>query len=91
MARTQIFHGQAVVVTAGTRVQLGTGHGLRFGVTVRANAGNGGEIYVGGPAVSAANGHILAAGDAVFLEIRGPADIYVDSDTNGDGVSYIGT
>ena len=88
---TAIVHGQTAVANAGTQVPLGPSTTLYSGVRVKALAGNGGWIYVGGTTVSSANGFVLDAGEEVFLEVSNLATVWVDSSVNTEGVSYIGT
>ena len=78
---------QATVTTAGTELQLAD-HSC-ISVTIKAKAANTGNIFVGGSDVSSATGLILAAGEAISLDITNTNLVYIDSATDGDGVSYI--
>lgn len=84
-----IYAGQTVVVSAGTAVALAASQALVSGVRIKALTTNTGNIYVGGAAVDATHGFILAAGDEVFIEISNLASVYIDSAVNGEGVSYV--
>jgi hypothetical protein len=58
-------------------------------VTIKAKFGNSGNIYVGGNPVTSSTGLILQPGEAVSLDIANLATVFIDSDNNGEGVSYI--
>jgi hypothetical protein len=85
---TQVISGQVNVTTAGTAVALGTTNDI-ISVVIKAKSSNTGNIYVGGSNVSSSNGLILSAGDAVSLDINNLSSVYIDSDVNGEGVSYL--
>ena len=84
-----IGSGQQTVATAGTRVQLTTTNTPIWSVTVKALAGNTGDIYVGGADVAAANGFVLAATESISLDVDNLTDVWIDAAVNGEGVSYI--
>jgi hypothetical protein len=84
-----VFMGHPVVTTAGTAVPVSVPQQIESGIHIKANTGNGGDIFVGGPGVNSGNGFILAAGEAMFIEIDGLSKIYIDAAQNGDGVSFI--
>jgi hypothetical protein len=87
------------VTTAGTRVALVSSSTLAINVVIQANSGNTGVIYVGDSTVSSSVfGVKLTAGNSVSIELPpisdgamevDLADIYLDSGTNGDGVSVM--
>lgn len=79
---------RATVATAGTRVRL-PGHPQTCGVTVRARVGNAGVVYIGGSTVSESNGFELLPGEAVSLDVADTAAIFIDADSDGDGVSMV--
>jgi hypothetical protein len=79
---------RVTVPDAGTPVALPAGLQV-YGVTVRALLDNTGVIYVGGPAMTAASGFELAAGDAVSLDVTDPSAIYIDAAISGDGVCLV--
>jgi hypothetical protein len=84
-----IYNGQKYVTTAGTQVALASSQAITHSVTIMAQSGNSGWIYIGSSSVSSSNGYILDAGDTVELKIANLATVYVDSSVNGEGVSYI--
>lgn len=86
-----VYSGQTAVTTAGTAVALAGATTLRAGCTIRAKTANVGNIYVGPSSVNDTNGHILAAGEVVYLEIDDLAEVYLDADNSADGVSYLAT
>ena len=88
---TAIYNGQETVDLAGTAQAIGSSQALLSGITVRALAGNTGLVYVGNASVDSTNGHELAAGVSVFIEVDNVATIYVDAATNDDGVSWVGS
>lgn len=85
----RIVSGQVTVPAAGTAVSLGI-YALKSGVTVKALAGNTNNVYVGDDSVDDTTGFILAAGEQVFIEAANLSLVYIDVDTNDEGVSYIG-
>ena len=87
-APTAIYSGKTTVAAAGTRVALASAQAV-LGVTIKALSTNSGKIYVGGAAVAAANGFQLAAGETASLDISDLSTIEIDSDINGEGVTYL--
>jgi len=85
---TAIISGQKNVSSAGTAEALGSATDI-ISVTIKAKSSNTGNIYVGGSDVSSSNGLILEPGDAVSLDINDLSTVYIDADTNGEGVSYL--
>jgi predicted secreted Zn-dependent protease len=83
-----VISGQKAVTTAGTEVVLDSSTAV-LSVTVKAKHGNTNMIYVGTNPVSSSTGFVLDAGEAVSLDVDNLADVYIDADTNGEGVSYI--
>ena len=84
-----VYNGQTYVSTAGTQVALASSQAITHSVTIMAQAGNSGNIYIGNSSGSSINGYILDAGDTLELKIANLATVYVDSSVNGEGVSYI--
>lgn len=88
-----VEHGQDSVTTAGTSVQLNGGTSVSIpdgaALTVRADSGNAGNIYVGDGSVSASTGFVLGAGESVSVHVADVTDIHIDADNNGEGVSWI--
>jgi hypothetical protein len=89
-----LFSGTRSVVTSGTAVTLSASSLLAESISIEANPGNAGYIWVGGSTVSSAGGVgvRLAAGDVYALHpMSAPWDlstIYIDASVNGEGVSY---
>lgn len=84
---TTVVNGRQAVATAGTRVQLPSA--ACVAATVKALPTNTNNIYLGDAGVSSANGHVLDAGDAVNVAIDDLNRLWIDADTNGEGVSYL--
>lgn len=93
----KIHSFQKTVTAAGTREPLVTDKVECISVSIKALAGNGGTIYLGGGAVDSSNGKELTAGEAeditvpeyllrlgVLIEI---GSLWIDSSVNGEGVS----
>lgn len=84
--------GEKTVTTAGTAVAIASAQLVRS-VTIVAKDDNTGKVYIGGSDVASTTNNGLAPGDVLELNSRGPAaidlaDIYVDADTNSEGVDY---
>jgi hypothetical protein len=84
-----IYSGQKAVAVAGTQEALAASQALVAGVHIKAKATNTGNVYVGGATVDSATGLILAAGEAVFLEVANLATVWLDVDTGTEGVSFL--
>lgn len=84
-----VYNGQKYVATAGTQVALASSQAITHSVTIMAQAGNSGNIYIGDSSVSSITGYILDAGDTIELKIANLATVYVDSSVSGEGVHYI--
>jgi hypothetical protein len=86
-------HGQKIVTTAGTPVQLPD---LEipdgYAVTVIAKTGNSGYIYLGKSQADCANSVLrfdgLSAGLAHSLKVKNLKEIWVDANVDGEGVSW---
>jgi len=88
----KVIYGRKTVTAAGTAEPLVASYTyLQSGITITALTGNTNNVYVGDSAVGSGNGHILDADDSIFLEIRDLNTVYIDTDTNGEGVSFIGS
>jgi hypothetical protein len=88
--QSSIEHGQKTVTSAGTAEALvGSSAEVKQGVWIKALLGNTNNVYVGDSDVDSSNGYELDAGDVVFLSVRDLANVYIDVDTNGEGVSFI--
>jgi hypothetical protein len=83
-----VGNGQKTVASAGTAEVLATNTTIKS-VTIKALLANTNNVYVGDSSVDSSNGFELDAGESISLDINNLADIYIDVDTNGEGVSYI--
>lgn len=85
--------GQDSVATAGTAEQLNGGTSLPVPqgstLTIRANSGLTGSMYVGDSTVSSSTGYILAGGETVTLAVDDVAEVWIDTDSGGQGVSWV--
>jgi len=80
--------GEKTVTAAGTALALASANMVK-GVTIIAKAGNTGQVYVGGADVASTTNDGLAPDDSLELPwALDLADIYIDSDVNGEGVDY---
>lgn len=89
-----VAHGQVTITTAGTAIRMPPipiPEG--FAVTILAKPANTGTIYLGKTKEDAENASVrfdgLAAGLAISLRINKLNEIWVNTDTNGDGISWI--
>lgn len=83
--------GKTTVTTAGVGVALGS-QPINGPLMVKALLANTNNIYVGGSDVdkTSKNGLELDAGEVVIFSYVGDlANIWIDSDTNNEGVSWI--
>ena len=86
---TTVYHGRKLVTALTDEVIAGS-QALKSGVTVKANAGNVGLIYVGVENVAAATGFELSAKESIFIEIDNTNRIWLDAATgSADGITYI--
>ena len=88
-----ILAAAKAVTTAGTAVPLleATDKFLWPWIKIKADKDNTNQIYVGGSGVdSSTNGGLDATDELVFFSRYGfdLTDIYIDSDTNGEGVDF---
>lgn len=83
-------HNQKTVTTAGTAESLASSTPLIIGVTVKALSSNTGNVYVGSSSVDSSDGYILGPGEQQFVPINNLATVFIDVDTNGEGVSFLG-
>ena len=88
---TAIYNGQETVDSAGTAQAIGSSQALTSGVKIKAMSDNDDVVYVGSSSVDSTNGFVLAASEEVFIEVDNVAKVYIDSETNDDGVSWIGS
>lgn len=85
--------GRTIVATAGTRVALAASTPAAW-VQITALMTNTGLVVVGGASTVVAEaasrrGTPLARGDSVTMPVRDLADVGVDAEASGDGVSYV--
>lgn len=81
--------GQQTVTTAGTAEALASSATVNTGVLIKALPGNGSAIvYIGTSTVDSTNGVALSSGDSWYVEVDDISKVYVDSDTDGAGVSF---
>jgi len=86
-----LVYGHTNVTTAGTRVLLIDGTTKTHTITIKANSTNTGNIYVGDDLVTSANGFILEPGTTMSIDHDNKMkNVYIDADTNGEGVSHVG-
>jgi hypothetical protein len=96
--RSTFTHGQKTLAVAevtggvGTKTyQLSsTSFPLWFGVVVKADDDNSGDVWVGGSSVTSATGYRLAAGQTVSLEADDISKVYCVCTVAGQKVSYLG-
>ena len=83
---------QKAVTTAGTAVVLGD-QVVNGPVMIKALIANTNNIYIGNDGaddITSSNGLELAAGDAVvFDSIGNLSSLWIDADTNGEGVAWL--
>jgi len=84
--------GQTVVAAAGTAEALGS-QVINGPLMVKGLLANTNNVYIGNDGagdVTSANGLELDAGEAVVFDFVGDlASLWLDVDTNGEGVSWI--
>jgi len=81
-------HGQVDVGTSA--VQLASSSTpCKFGVVIKADDDNSGNVYVGGSGVTTSDGFRLSAGQGITLEIDDASKIYVIADSSGQKVYWI--
>ena len=84
--------GQTTVTTAGTSVSLGS-QVINCPLMVKALTSNTGSIAIGNDGsddISTSNGLLLSADDIVIFDFVGNlASLYIDSENDGEGVSWL--
>ncbi len=87
-----ILDGRAVVATAGTRAQLSTDLTEISSVTIQGETDNSGSVTVGDTTVVdtvlTRRGINLTPGDSDTIAITQLHFIWLDSENNGDGVTF---
>jgi hypothetical protein len=82
--------GEKTVTTSGTALALAAANRVKS-VVIIAKTGNVGQVYVGGSDVATTTNDGLDAGETLSIEAVGwldLADIFLDVDTNGEGVDF---
>lgn len=85
---TAIGNGSKNVASAATAVQLTTTSTPCKRVIIVGKAANTNKIYIGGSTVSSTSGMYIYASQPTVIEIDDLNKIYIDADTNGEGVQY---
>jgi hypothetical protein len=81
---------QKNVAAAGTEEALSSSSLQAYGVIIKAKHANTGMIFVGKNPVTSTTGYVLDGGETVALPgVVDLSKVYIDSGTNGDGVSVI--
>lgn len=89
-----LIHGRKVVTAAGTPEVLTTSsYPGDVTVALTAEIDNSGPVVVGGSATvdetdATRTGIPLVAGASIVLDVN-PAEVWLDADTSGDGVTYL--
>lgn len=85
--------GTKAVAAAGTAETLSTTSVAIASVRIQAEAANTNNVYVGGSTVDSSIGYVLDASQSITLTaaedgIDELGDVWLDVDTNGEGVRY---
>ena len=81
---------QRTVTTGGTAVVLSDDTEV-ISVLITAKSGNSGDIFIGGnDSVSGDTGIILAAGNSILVDVDNFNKLFVNSQNDNDGVSFLG-
>ena len=88
-----LLTSQKTVAAAGTAEAMSSTSQRVRSVTIVAKSSNTGQVYIGGSDVASTTNAGLAPGDA--LEIPSESwldlsDVYIDVDTNGEGIDFYG-
>lgn len=103
MKELKLVTDQRAVTAAGTPERLNEEtnkyKALIISITIRANVGNAGDVYVTPldlKATASTDGYILAPGETLTLDVSQFLDAYldlqniwIDAANNGDAVSYV--
>jgi len=84
-----IGSGNRTVTTAGTRVQLSTSSVAIKWVEIVAKEANTSNIWVGGSNVANGTGRPLVGLQSIRIETNDLSNIWLDSQVNGEGVTYV--
>ena len=84
-----INYGQVTVGTSA--VQLTTSStSLNFGVVIKADPNNSGNVYVGDSSVSTSNGYLLTPGEGIAFEIDDASKVWLVADADNQKVYWLG-
>lgn len=86
--RTTVADGNKDVTTAGSAEPLVASSTPFKNLDVQAKFANTGNIYIGGSTVSSSRGIALVPGSSRNYKNGDLNDIYIDVDTNGEGVTF---
>lgn len=91
-----VIHGSKAVAAAGTEEKLSATSVAIQSITIQAKRANTGFVYVGGTGISSTEGISLDAGEMCSFSVAEdgvdePGDIWIDVDTNGEGVTFTAT
>lgn len=90
---TVVVSGRKTVTASGTAESLGSSTVLTQGLIIKALRTNTGYVYIGDSSVdkNTSKQNELSAGEAVSISINNLNKVYIDSDNNGEGASYLGS
>lgn len=89
IASSSVGDGSKDVTTAGTRVQLSSSSVPCKWVAITAKEANTDTIWVGGATVANGSGKPLVSLQETVLYVSNLNKVYLDSEVNGEGVTYI--
>lgn len=82
--------GQKTITTAGTKERITDQHISIAQILIRALTDNTGQIYIiFSETKTGSEGYTLDAGENVTIPIDDLSKIYLDAETNGEGVCFI--
>ena len=85
----QVIYGRKTISVSGT-AEILMAATATHSVTVKALLANTGDVYVGDSDVTTSNGYPLSPGETISIDVDHElASIYIDVDTNGEGVAFI--
>lgn len=88
---TILLSGEKTVTATGTAEALVGADDRVKSVKIIAKSGNTNQVYVGGPDVDTSTNDGLDAGESLEIEpgqFFNLADVFLDVDTNGEGVDF---
>jgi len=84
---TTMGDGAKAVTTAGTQVVLASSTACKR-VYITGKAANTNKIYIGGSSISSSTGTFIYASQTIIIDTSNLANIWIDADTNGEGVQF---